>query len=1165
MKRLRGMPSADIELKKPSTPHRNFRRWFIVSFCGGLITLILMAMTALFLVFSQGPIAIDSVRTEIERTLNAVLDENIEAKIGVANLTIQGGHIVVALTPVRIIDSKGDELLHIRQINTQLNLFSLLKGQVKPQDILIFDPFLDVRLLDVIDWTKLNFSENVEEGSVLFDDNLNFGKVEHIDFQDDQEPPLSQNKDKGPNKDKDIESNETSTQDAWRSSTSAPLLDLDDLMTNITDQLLQSQFHGVIIENGVLRQYDGRIIDSIQASMIVNTKQSGFQVDISAIGIAGSWSAHLKRSINKTGHKHTFLTFKDITAADLNPKLAMETKFFRAELPFFGTFEMTTSDEDELLDAKFDVEIGAGYLRFGRVEGTILDEAGFKGRWVSSEGAFHIYDARFFFGKTRANFTGMGVLRSLNDRSVIDLALMSDQVVLAPHDANEAPLGPGQIATHVQFDLDAMTLDIKTLDFKFAKGGFTAAGKMEFGIGETPSIALALTTHPMTVGVLKQFWPIFIAPLTRRWVVKNAISGYIDRSKLTVALPAGALVRDAKGALQIPDDGLDGDIHFRDLALYSFGKLPYLESLDGQLKLSGSSLDLRAKDGHVRDNDGKRVKITQGRFEIIDFAKRNPDTRLNLNLEGTTASLAQIADREPLRAISGKDLPLDGLSGTAKAKISTAFPIKRALSLDDVIYDIEVVLLKFKSKKAIEGHIIDNANVTIKAQPESLHIFGTARIDGLNAEIDLQDAEGIKDDSLNVATILNKQERDRLGLDLRSWLKGPVGVQIEKNEQSDNDEYTIDLTKATLRIQELGWAKKSGKPASAKFILSTKGNVKEARNLVIKAPGLKIRGSLILDGDTLRSMNFDEVTVTNQGTLKLAIERKKNVRHIKIRGGQIYVENIIDSLFSGEKDDESWHYDLILDSLIGKSKEAVRNVRIIAEQKNGALTSFDLKGKFSSGSQVIGDISTIAGIGRAIAITTPDAGAAVRFLGLYKRISGGFLEAYIKLPSVSKALSGKILITDFRVIDEPALIRLLAGDRTRSKISGGGSPNRGEKHETPRNVRFDKLTFEFNRPPSKIMKIRASVRGPSLGVRMVGKINYAKDKIDINGTYIPAYQINNFFSKLPILGRILGNRDDEGLFAVTFKISGTLEDPILTINPISLIAPGVLRQMFEFK
>jgi hypothetical protein len=75
-------------------------------------------------------------------------------------------------------------------------------------------------------------------------------------------------------------------------------------------------------------------------------------------------------------------------------------------------------------------------------------------------------------------------------------------------------------------------------------------------------------------------------------------------------------------------------------------------------------------------------------------------------------------------------------------------------------------------------------------------------------------------------------------------------------------------------------------------------------------------------------------------------------------------------------------------------------------------------------------------------------------------------------------------------------------------------------------------------------------------------LDLPKDRVDISGTFVPAYALNNAFAQLPLIGPILGGGRNEGLFGVTFRITGQASAPTLNVNPLSAIAPGFLRKIF---
>ena len=50
-----------------------------------------------------------------------------------------------------------------------------------------------------------------------------------------------------------------------------------------------------------------------------------------------------------------------------------------------------------------------------------------------------------------------------------------------------------------------------------------------------------------------------------------------------------------------------------------------------------------------------------------------------------------------------------------------------------------------------------------------------------------------------------------------------------------------------------------------------------------------------------------------------------------------------------------------------------------------------------------------------------------------------------------------------------------------------------------------------------------------------------------------------------LAGEILGGGNKGGLIGVTFRLVGPLDNPQIVVNPMSAIAPGIFRRIFEFR
>jgi hypothetical protein len=114
-------------------------------------------------------------------------------------------------------------------------------------------------------------------------------------------------------------------------------------------------------------------------------------------------------------------------------------------------------------------------------------------------------------------------------------------------------------------------------------------------------------------------------------------------------------------------------------------------------------------------------------------------------------------------------------------------------------------------------------------------------------------------------------------------------------------------------------------------------------------------------------------------------------------------------------------------------------------------------------------------------------------------------------------------------------------------------------------LHFTQLRIPFRQDRWVISIDDAALRGPMLGATATGTVNIPGKKMALSGTLIPAFGLNNIAGAIPIIGTILGGGRDEGLVGITYKLFGPIDGPKLAMNPISAIAPGIFRKIFEYR
>jgi hypothetical protein len=125
-------------------------------------------------------------------------------------------------------------------------------------------------------------------------------------------------------------------------------------------------------------------------------------------------------------------------------------------------------------------------------------------------------------------------------------------------------------------------------------------------------------------------------------------------------------------------------------------------------------------------------------------------------------------------------------------------------------------------------------------------------------------------------------------------------------------------------------------------------------------------------------------------------------------------------------------------------------------------------------------------------------------------------------------------------------------------VAAGGAPG------AQGGVSFTRLRAEFTRNNGQLTVREGVVKGPAVGATIEGSIDYVGNSVRMSGTFVPMYGLNNMFGQVPVLGLFLGGGSNEGLIGLTYEVVGTPNQPVLRVNPISAMAPGVLRKIFEF-
>jgi hypothetical protein len=738
-------------------------------------------------------------------------------------------------------------------------------------------------------------------------------------------------------------------------------------------------------------------------------------------------------------------------------------------------------------------------------------------------------------------------------------------IVLNSSGDQSNPLILNRIALSGQFDPLKKRITVDGGDFGNNDLGIAMSGTGDYSSGDLRLTAGVAGTR-MPADAMKRLWPNFISPKVRDWFDEHLVSGNLERLVIAVNAPLNTL--KASGP-PLPDDGLSVDALATNCVVTPVQGLPALHDADLTVHIVGRDAQIAVGKATADLPSGRKLVLSSGLFEVPDTAPHEPPANVHFKIDGPVPAAAELLAMDRLRDSSGVPFDPATTRGNMSALVALAMPLKPNLPPGSTAYNINVDATNFSADRMIMGQKVDAAALKVAANNQGFAIKGDVKIGGTPASLDYKKMRVDDAADVHIQGMLDETMRNNLALDPGSTISGSIPIDLIGRVGTTGDRdgrfsVTADLTPAQIDGFLPGWVKQSGKPARATFTLTTKPQSVRVDDLLIEGAGGGVKGTVDLDGSgSLVSANFPSYGFSDGDRTSLKVDRTPDgAYHVVMRGdaydGRGFVKAMAGPQSSpqsnpqqpGRSQTPDVDLDMKLGAILGFNGEALRSVEMKMSRRNGEVRSFGLNAKIGRNGTLTGDLRSRAGARQVVDLETSDAGALFRFNDVYSRMTGGQMQTVIDAPSASNPTQlGAVTVRNFSVHDESQL---------EQAVQGGPQPPRANN-----NMDFSSAKVDFTRAQGRLTLRDGVVRGPVLGGTIDGMIDYGRDEVHLRGTLVPLYGANNLLGQIPVVGLFLGG-DKEGVFGVTYEVVGKPGAPILHVNPLSALAPGLLRKVFEF-
>ena len=741
--------------------------------------------------------------------------------------------------------------------------------------------------------------------------------------------------------------------------------------------------------------------------------------------------------------------------------------------------------------------------------------------------------------------------------------LVSDGSTVAPLDSPEPAFQVvARLAGHL--DTSLTTIDLDEIGIRALDGDVQGRGRIDLLDGSSPGLRLELDVNDVGVGHAKQLWPWFAARGARNWVSANLFGGRVETGHLVVDAAPGRLT----DGVPLGPEELHGHFKVNGTRFDVAGHIPAVRDAYGAVDFSGTKVDISLESGTVFMPGNRAVNASNGTLSIADAAHKPLIGDLKIDVEGRANAVLQLARYDPIDVSRFFDISPEDISGKVSGTIHVQIPFQRDTNIADLDWLVDLSYEELALAKPFDGQTVTDADGTIVVDPQKAVIRADAKLNGASATAHIVEPLG-RDSEIRrerrIALNMDDATRNALAPGLDALLSGSVRVELD-DAASGTRAIQANLDNALLNIPWVGWSKGSGVPASAAFNIETEGSRTAISNFRLNGDTFGATGTLALVGGEVSRVNLPSARLNRGDDFSVDVRSQGRGYAVSVRGKSVDARSVV-KLYARDATGGTQgtvatpvSVDLSVDSMSGFHGEIMSDVTLRYSGTGASTDSLEFSAVTRSGHPVsFRDIRD--GNLRTVTMNSSDAGALLRFLDIYEHMEGGAITLNLR-GSGEGPLSGQIDARDFWLVNEPRMRSLV------STTPAGGQRSlnqavRGDIDTT--RVQFERAFSLIEKGTGSLRLERGVLRGPLIGSTFQGTLYDAAGNMDMTGTFMPAYGLNRIFGEIPLIGQLLGNGRDRGLIGITFKLAGKSGEPQLQINPLSVIAPGIFRSVFEYR
>lgn len=722
------------------------------------------------------------------------------------------------------------------------------------------------------------------------------------------------------------------------------------------------------------------------------------------------------------------------------------------------------------------------------------------------------------------------------------------------------------------FDLDAGIIDLDRGVLR--AGGAESEFNGVINFRTTQATRLAFSVQKLPLEAVGPIWPPVVAPAARSWFLSNVK----DSS------PAeGWVIVDFSGGTPF-GSAISAELAVADVNVSAFNGMPVMTFPAATLRMSGGTLEIKADAGRMPVPGHGEAVLTDARYTALGAMTADPQAEAAIkwssDLEIALATLAL-----PPLSMLPDDMKSLSARGTARADVRLVLPPPTP----DWRQNVRVIGTARVEDGGLNGaalpYPVTGGTIDIALSERFADLKGNVLIGGVPAEVAWQriySAPEADQPPLRINATLDSTDRRQLGVGTGAFIQSgdtPVEVTVQKVAGGKLVHIDVDLTDTTLAVESLNWRKPPGQRSMLRFdVVDGQKFVRRLANLRVVGQGIALEGWAGLN--ERNELVHVELPTFSLGASRLSItgERRrpagsrtssdgKPIWHVDVKGSFYDGSGFFRSLFAApgrtsDRTELGLELTAKIDSVRGFNDQRLTNFQLNLSKRDGEVSALKAFGRLDGGGSL--DVTTVdrPGQPRRLVATSTDAGSVFRLVDFYPNARGGNMRLVVDMDGAGVAQrTGTLTVRNFEVLGDPVISEVIqTGEDGRPVIARG---RRGQQRITREVIPFELMRAPFSVGHGQFVIQDAQLRGALFGASLRGKADYTRRTLELGGTYAPLQGLNAAFRVLPGIGEILTGPRGEGIVGMTFAVQGPMDSPEVLVNPLSLAAPGIFREIFQ--